>query len=805
MNRITTTVVVLMLLLLPVQIQAAEPKATVTCIQEDISGSASVWSLADQSCLRISLGLLDPGTTVEFNVSTDATVDLLLFSSTGVVVYQQEQNYRRADVWESSSVFENFMGSGSWKWSSPTDRGSTRWYLVIDNLDHAQDQDQGALGGSTASVSINAALAQDEPFTLFSGITHLEPGSFATLLGPFDADSGTVIKITASSMEGESDVFLMTQNQYQLYSAGAAPARIEEGSMLLIGDSRTVLYSISEDLGGESLYVVLDNKGGGGGVGLSPIATTVTVSLTPILDPRITDAESLSVVDVGSDVVLDASTTPNRSGQIATEGYLWDVDGDGFSDLAGIQVTTSWSEPGDLTIYLRVIGVDGRPATKFQEVSVVDISPPQATIEGAQNATRAFGESISMRGTYSDNWDVVSVKWYLEESLVLTDPSPQKEGESFFDFEILAGQVQAGIHTIRMEVTDASGMMTNASSNLTVYDATPPSVNDPIIELTRLTDETIVLEATAVDPESEALGYSWDTDVNVDSDGDGITNNDEDWSGDSLTISFGATGIYSLICTVTNDSGLETKVEYIIAIEMAETTPTLLDLVMPYLPIIALTTLVLLIAATLVLIISIRARRKMREIEEELRAQEQEKTHEPSESEQKEMFARGRYDDQPSYSFRRAPSTPISSDPDIAALLGRKPSDPSQTQDRRPRDDLLSMMFDESDDEIHDQEVTKAAEAPVNAIPTIPEIPVTDNQPPSSEPTVDDQATIEIEIESKADSPPANKDDQASLGFEMRVNCGECQAQFRVRIPNGAPGVRAPCPTCGSVQVVRRP
>jgi hypothetical protein len=330
-------------------------------------------------------------------------------------------------------------------------------------------------------------------------------------------------------------------------------------------------------------------------------------------------------------------------------------------------------------------------------------------------------------------------------------------------------------------------------------------VNDPIIELTRLTDETILLEATAVDPESEALGYSWDTDVNIDSDGDGITNNDEDWSGDSLTISFGATGIYSLICTVTNDSGLETKVEYIIAIEMAETTPTLLDLVMPYLPIIALTTLVLLIAATLVLIISIRARRKMREIEEELRAQEQEKTHEPSESEQKEMFARGRYDDQPSYSFRRAPSTPISSDPDIAALLGRKPSDPSQTQDRRPRDDLLSMMFDESDDEIHDQEATKAAEAPEKAIPTIPEIPVTDNKPPSSEPTVDDQATIEIEIESKADSPPANKDDQASPGFEMRVNCGECQAQFRVRIPNGAPGVRAPCPTCGSVQVVRRP
>ena len=161
MNRINPLLVVLMLLMLPVQIQAAESKATVTCIQDDISQGASVWSLTDQSCLRMSLGLLSPGTTVEFNVSTDAAVDLLLFSSTGVVVYQQEQNYRRADVWESSSVFEDFTGEGTWKWSSPTDRGATRWYLVVDNLDHPQDQDQGALGGSSVGVSLAASLAQD--------------------------------------------------------------------------------------------------------------------------------------------------------------------------------------------------------------------------------------------------------------------------------------------------------------------------------------------------------------------------------------------------------------------------------------------------------------------------------------------------------------------------------------------------------------------------------------------------------------------------------------------------------------------
>ena len=286
----------------------------------------------------------------------------------------------------------------------------------------------------------------------------------------------------------------------------------------------------------------------------------------------------------------DCSNDPSCSGAGETDcDDAIDNDGDGFSDLAGIQVETSWSEPGDLTIYLRVIGVDGRPATKFHEISVVDISPPQAKIEGSQNITRAFGESISLRGTYSDNWNVVSVKWYLGESLVLTDPSPQKESESLFDLEILIDQVQAGSHTIRMEVTDASGMTSNSTSNLTVYDATPPSVNNAIVEITRFTDETITLEALAVDLESESLGYSWDVDVNIDSDGDGITNNDMDRSGQTLTVTYEKAGIYSLICTVTNDNGLETNIEYIIAIESAQTTLSLIDQIMPYLPIIGAT------------------------------------------------------------------------------------------------------------------------------------------------------------------------------------------------------------------------
>ncbi len=804
MTRAIPLAMVLMLILMPLQIQAAEPKATVSCVQDDISAGQSVWSLSDQSCLRMSLGLLSPGTTVEFNISTNAPVDILLFSSTGVVVYQQEQNYRRADVWESSSVFEDFSGDGDWKWSTPLDRGSTRWYLVIDNLDHAQDQDEGALGGSTVGVSLGAAIVTAEPFTLFSRITHLQPSSFATLVGPFNADSGTVVKITASSMEGESDVFLMTQNQYQLYSAGAAPARIEQGSLLLISSSQTVLYSIEAELDGSELYVVLDNKGGGGGVGLSNIATTVTVSLTPILDPRIKNSDDLSMIDVGSTVVLDASETPNRSGQIASEGYLWDVNGDGFSDLAGISVETTWDEPGDLTIYLRVIGVDGRPATKFQEISVSDLSPPLARIEGSENITRAFSESISMTGTYSDNWQVVSVKWYLGDSLILTDPSPLKEGVSSLNLEVRPEEVNVGTHILRMEVTDASGMVSNSTANLTVYDATPPSVNNPIVELTKSTGESITLVASAIDPESVSLGYSWDIDVNVDSDGDGITNNDPDLSGPTFTSSFSKVGIYSLICTVTNDNGLETKIEYIIAVEQSDTDLTLIDQIGPYLPLIVSALSVVILSLVVVLVILRRAKRKKSQVEEEMNAQEMSQMQQPTESEQKEMFSRTRYSQDSGFGFRRRTTTPVSNDPDVAVLLGREPGVHPQEEKTDLGDSLLSMMNDE-EDAVPSDEVRKSATPGQLAAPTVPDLTALDLD---SEPQDD---TGEGEAVTETDPPPIIEDGNQnpevsdSEPLVMTIECNDCSAQIKLKLPPGAPGARVPCPKCGSIQVARRP
>ena len=472
-----------------------------------------------------------------------------------------------------------------------------------------------------------------------------------------------------------------------------------------------------------------------------------------------------------------------------------------------------------------------------------------AQIDGAENITRTFGESVSMTGTYSDNWQVVSVKWYLGDILVLTDPSPQKQGTSSLILEIGSLEISAGTHPVRMEITDASGMMSNSTSNLTVYDATPPSVNDAIVELTRLSGETIRLEASAADPESETLAYSWDKDVNVDSDGDGVTNNDQDLSGPVYLVVYPETGIYSLICTITNDNGLETKIEYIVAIEASDAEPTLLDSIAPYLPLIGAGVIVILLALSLVLLISRRARRKMAEIEEEMRTLQEEQARVPNEDEQKQMFARRSSDEGygGGYGFRRSAAPPVSNDPDIAALLGRPLDGASSPAPRSRGDELLSMMFDDEplDESSGNAPHARQEEQPTTQMPPeIPEIanleditaaepepeasspalePEPEAPPPALEPEPEapppalepEQEAPPPALEPEPEAPPPalepdrnpteEKSPQDSESIEMKPSCSSCSASFKVKIPPGAPGVRVPCPACGSIEVVRRP
>ena len=322
---------VLVLLTAAAPVIDAASKGVISCTPADLDMLPANWDIDDGACVRVDLGVLSPGDTLSFDVNTNTDVDLLLFSASSISVYQNEQNYRHETVWQGESVFESFTGEGTWHWTTPDDRGDTRWYLVLDNMAHPQDQGNGAQGGSLASVILDVEEVDSPIFGVVDTIVRLETGGHSVLAGPLMLDEGTQINFFATTMEGHPDIFLMTQSQLDLYQqGGTAATRIDETDMLLVSDERTLAWSVTSEYAGEDLFLVVDNRAGpsGGGAGTGYVATTVVMDLIPVLNPTITNSSTLSTIDVGAEVLLDASETPNLSNQIDSEtGFQWDTNG----------------------------------------------------------------------------------------------------------------------------------------------------------------------------------------------------------------------------------------------------------------------------------------------------------------------------------------------------------------------------------------------------------------------------------------------------------------------------------------------
>ena len=328
MRRASATLLIALLLVCSAPLAHADSKGVISCINADLSMMPANWDADDQSCVRVNLGELEPGEILSFDLTTDSNIDILMFSVNAISVYQNEQAYRGDSIWERNSVFEDYNGTGSWHWTVPDDREMTRWYLVLDNLAHPQDDGGGAQGGSIASISLDSGMVTPGPFTLADTIVRLDPGEHAVLHGPFVVDAGTQVRMDANTMEGAPDVFLMTYSQKTLYEqGGTAASRVEGTDMLLITQERDMVWMATEAYEGEDLYLMVDNRAGpaGGGAGTEDTAITVTLSLIPVLEPVISGDGSLETINVGDIVTLDATQTPNNSGQIPESGFHWDL------------------------------------------------------------------------------------------------------------------------------------------------------------------------------------------------------------------------------------------------------------------------------------------------------------------------------------------------------------------------------------------------------------------------------------------------------------------------------------------------
>ena len=854
MQRSSVVLMVLLLLTTSAPAIDAAGKGVISCAPAELDDLPSSWDIDDGTCVRIDLGTLSPGDTLSFDVSTDTNIDILLFSGSSISVYQNEQNYRLDSVWHSDSVFESFQGDGTWHWTAPDDRGDTRWYLVLDNMAHPQDQGEGAQGGSLATVVLDVQEVDSPVFGIVDTIVRLDSGEHSVLAGPLVLDEGTQVNIFVTTMQGAPDIFLVTGTQMEFYEQGTTANGMDDNNadMLLVLEERSISWSVNSDYAGQELYLIVDNRPGppSGGAGTGFVATTVVMDLIPILQPTITDSSDLAIFDVGAEVVLDASNTPNLSNQIDSEtGFQWDTNGDGFFDASGSSITISWNEPAQFTIGLRAVSQDGRSATVYLNTTIQDISPPEVSLSASDTIRKDFDDELLLTANIDDNWGIYSVEWLVDETVIQNYSSWNWEDGKTFTFRF-DSSYSAGNREVTIRVTDKEGQVTERTAIIELYDSTPPLVPQQTVERTVILGQPTTLTAEAIDAESPTLTYFWDLDTNTDSNSDGIMDNDIDASGSAITQTFQQKGTYEIVCTIVNEAGASTQVTYLVSVRSSSDDGTGLSPMT--IGIIATVLLIIIIAGIGMITWRRMSNARLEALLEEQAAAEEEKPRELSVEEQKAMFGAGSATlDQPTsmsttsqfgqyatgMSGASDPQATISEDAamgdsDLEALMST-PEPITASDQSSPASELLAEFSDEDvdveDDSVefsHDEleatseEVWSPDEAesfneeeglpsppppePEPEVDTLldeedlPVPPVPESEEPPSQPELEEESGPEVIEESE--SPEIDSEPQSRI---VQQDCSQCQQRFEVTLPEGHDIARTACPSCGAIETVR--
>ena len=839
MQRSSVALMVLLLLTSSAPAIDAAGKGVISCTPADLDMVPASWDIDDGACVRIDLGVLSAGDTLSFDVSADTNIDILLFSASSISVYQNEQNYRLDSVWHSDSVFESFQGDGTWHWTAPDDRGDTRWYLVLDNMAHPQDQGEGAQAGSLATVVLDIEEVDSPVFGIVDTIVRLDSGGHSVIAGPLVLDEGTQVNIFVTTMQGAPDIFLVTGTQMEFYEQGTTANGMDDNNadMLLVLEERSISWSVNSDYSGQELYLVVDNRPGppSGGAGTGFVATTVVMDLIPILQPTITNASDLATIDVGAEVILDASNTPNFSDQIDSEnGFQWDTNGDGFYDASGSTITVSWTEPAEISIGLRAVSQDGRSATVYLNTTIQDISPPDVSLSASDIIRKDFDDELLLTANIDDNWGIYSVEWLVDETVIQNYSNWNwQDGKTFtfrFDSSYLAGN-----HDVTIRVTDNEGQVTERTAIIDLYDSTPPLVPQQTVETTAILGQPIQLTAEAIDAESPTLTYFWDLDIQTDANSDGIMNNDMDASGSSITEIFQQKGTYEIVCTIVNEAGASTQVTYLVSVRSSSDDGSGLSPMM--LGMVAVVLLIIIIAIIGMITWRRMSNARLEALLEEQAAAEEEKPRELSVEEQKAMYGAGSATlDQPTsmsttsqfgqygtgMSGASDPQATISEgaamgDSDLEALMST-PEPISESNQSSPASELLSQFSD--DDSVveeasvefsHDElaGVSEEVWSPDEADETEQEDSLPTPPAPEPEPEAeslldgDDLSAPPVpQSESPSDSPPLEEVPEPK-SRTVQQDCSQCQQRFEVTLPEGHDIARTACPSCGAIETIR--
>jgi len=757
MRRVMVVTTILILGLVIPTVDATESRET-----DCITGSSS-WSLLDQECAVFALGSIVPGDVHSIQFQTDNEVDVLIFSQAGLSVYSNDQSYRTSNVWDEKGTLESLNGTAEWRWTAPINKSQTNWYLVIDNLDHPQDDDQGSNGGYSATGSITIEAASIRSWTLHDMLWSLDAGEGRNIAGPFSFREGTQILIEAFEIEGTPDVFFMTNQQKDLYLQDYSnDFRISDTDILSISSSSSRSWLVPAVHADQDLYLMLDNTASptGGGAGSTVARLGVVLSILPILDAEISSSDDLLQVDVGQVISLSTLTTPNDWNQLDPAGFSWFFpEADCSISTTGNSVSLCWTTEGQRTVEVTITSTDGRTDTESVDVIVIDSTPPTSQILVSGDIQRGVGESFTISGQSSDNGGIAKEEWLVDGVVVQTQ---NQSGTSLtYSFN---SSTDIGNHVIILRVFDLSGLTSVSNITVQISDTTAPITSSITGTQVLNPGESVTFSISANDPESSNLTYEWDIDGSVDSDSNGVSDDDIDLVGASISISYDTGGSRFVTCVVTNEAGLRSIETFTVTILNPQVEDTSSSISFAMIAIIILISLLILLPIG-AFIWQRSTSRRVAEIIAEQESEKSEQAPPPTVEEQSQMYATRRSDD-------------------FESIAGM-PSSEIQRTSRIESSEVLDDLFSE--------------EAEQNVPEDLPESIQKDAVKASSPPP----STLGIEIPNMSTSSSVVEPIK-ELATTIRTNCSSCNESFEVDLPPGVNSGKTACPHCGWIEFVQR-
>ena len=534
MRGATIVVLAFVALLIMPAATATSGRSAPECSELDLSQISSFVAVNPGACVVIDLGVRSSQQVLDIDiVVADDAMDVLLFNEATIQPYNLGQSYRTNFVPEAS--FESALGNFALDWNPPKGN-EKRWYYVIDNLARDGDGGMGDQGGSASKFTLDVTVSDDSDWTELHNTFLLEADEKQNLL-EFSLDASTGVTIISEVLSGTGDLFIQTDNQLSgdLFLSGT--------NMNSITTSSSLTWIVPENYGNYNLNLMSKAS-------TSPFHFTIEVIFDPPITPVIRDYVNGSTV-IGETIILDALDTPNSLNQI--ESFSWDFDGDGIEDENGMIVSASWSTPGQKMVNVTVVSPTGASLMETYMIEVLDIVNPTAVISG--EGTRGLnGEwrllrtaELVLRATTSfDDHGISSTAWSIDG---LANSSAS---------QITLSWSQIGTYLVELSVTDPSGNIGTVNTTVTVYDETIPMLETSAIDaITEVNiGEKTQFQAAAVDmwDEQENLRFTWDLDLETDSNNDGDPRNDPDATGSILTKTFNSKGTYQIALTVYDGS-----------------------------------------------------------------------------------------------------------------------------------------------------------------------------------------------------------------------------------------------------------